>query len=116
MRRTLMTGLILLAVLTACGGASSNQSSGRGNDLDIQAARMAAIGGCSLAVGAQPAQGTTSPQLLAIQNAFYNTSGPVYPGAAPLLLAIRYASTPAAETQALHRLQQWCATQGFATK
>lgn len=115
------TGLILLAaVLAACGGTSSGSSSGRGSsDLDLQAARMAAIGGCqvvSIAESAPPAQGATSDQLRAIQGAFNNTSGPVYPGVSPLLRNLLDASTPAATTRAVHTLQQWCTSHGFAAR
>ena len=120
MLRATTTGLILLTVLTACGGGSSGQSSARGSsDLDLQAARMAAIGGCqavSAAIGAPPPQGATSQELQAIQDAFNNTSGPVYPGAGPLLRSLLDASTPAAKAQAVQKLQGWCTSNGFAAK
>jgi hypothetical protein len=116
--RTATTGLLLLAVLTACSGGSSGQNLGRAsNDLELQAARNAAIGGCqevAIAEGAPPTQGASSGELQAIQDAFNSSPGPVYPGAGQLLRALLDASTPAAKTQAVHKLQQWCVSRGFA--
>ena len=70
----------------------------------------------SIADQAPPALGATSDELQAIQNTFNNTPGPVYPGAGPLLRALLDASTPAARTQAVHKLQQWCTSHGFTAK
>jgi hypothetical protein len=80
---------------------------------------MAAIGGCqtvSTALGAPPPQGATPQELQAIQDAFNNTPGPPYPGAAPLLRSLLDASTPAAKAQAVQKLEGWCASNGFAAK
>lgn len=78
---------------------------------------MAAIAGCqavAIADGVPSALGATSDQLQAIQDAFNNAPGPVYPGAGQLLRALLDASTPATKAQAVHKLEQWCVTQGFA--
>jgi hypothetical protein len=117
-RRAVPIGVILVAALAACGGGSSGQGSGHSsNDLDLQAARMAAIGGCqavSTAFSAPAASGASAAQLQAIQNAFNNTSGSTYPGVDPLLRTLLAASTPVAATRAVGDLQRWCLRQGFA--
>ena len=82
-------------------------------------ARMAAIGGCQLvstAISAPTPQGPTSEALQGIQDAFNNTPGPVYPGAAPLLRSLLDASTPAAKAQAVQKLQGWCMRNGLAAQ